>query len=313
MKPESKALIEEWILPAGHNSGRADQLLTIRYPSWSRSQIKSHIAEGRFTINGKIIKASYLLKAGDIVHFYSEYSEIGLVPEDIPLDILFEDEHLMVINKPSDMACHPGLGIFKNTVLNGLAFYYIKSNQPTALTNGLVHRLDKGTSGLLAIAKNIEAFHHLSYQFATKMAKRTYIALVWGHPENEHGTIDVAIGRDILTPKIIRPFVNEEGGKDAKTHYQVLKKYAHYSLMQFELETGRTHQVRIHSHYIGCPIVKDQRYKKILTQEEETILSSFPETKGIFLQAKELRLIHPFTKTAMEFIIDIPQNWEVLL
>lgn len=269
---------------------------------YSRSLILKMIKNKDILVNDNIVKASYKVVEGDEIKIIKEYvEEIDLEPENIPLDIVFEDENVILINKPSGMVVHPGSGNKNHTLVNAL-LYHTKnlSDGSDNLRPGIVHRIDKDTSGLILVAKNNKAHEILADDFKDKKVKRKYIALVKGVLSHNHITIDAPIGRDQVDRK--KMMVTDINGKDAITHVEVLKRYEKYTLVECELETGRTHQIRVHLAYIGHPVYNDPVYQKDKT-------TSF----GQFLHSSEITFIEPITKEKLHFEVDLPDEFQNFL
>lgn len=293
---------EEFIFTADKNEGRIDKYLTNQLESMSRSKIQKLIDEGHVLVNGEIIKSNYKIEKGDEVEVsVPEPETVDMVAEDIPIDILYEDTDIAVINKEQGMVVHPGAGNPNGTLVNALLFHMDDlSGINGEIRPGIVHRLDKDTSGALVIAKNDEAHVHLSEQLQDRTMKRTYWTIVHGVIPHEHGTIDAPIGRD---PKNRQKFTVTNNGKEAVTHFKVLERFKQYTLVEVSLETGRTHQIRVHMDYIHFPVAGDETYgpKKTL------------EGKGQFLHARSLEFIHPKTGENMKFEADIPEVFKQTL
>lgn len=261
----------------------------------SRSTIQYMIKEQFIQVNDQESKANYTLKEGDIITIKEqEKEETLLTPEDIPLDIVYEDAYLLVVNKPSGMVVHPGAGNQSHTLVHAL-LHHIKDLQPIKgeLRPGIVHRIDKETSGLLVVAKDVKTLDYLALQFKNKTAERTYVALVEGVIPHNLGKIDAPIGRD---PKNRQKQAVVEGGKEAVTHFSVMERYEENTLIECKLETGRTHQIRVHLSYIKHPLVGDPKYGLRKTNKEF----------GQFLHAKTLGFTHPETKEFLSFDSALP-------
>lgn len=282
---------------------RLDSFLYELDNSFTRSHYKNLIEEGHVLVNSNKVKAGYALKLNDVVSIEMIPARpIETLPQNIPLDIVYEDEDLAVINKPKGMVVHPANGNWDGTLVNAL-LYNIKdlSGINGEIRPGIVHRLDKDTSGLLVVAKNDFAHVALSKQIADKTCKRIYLALVIGNMPNDSGVVANYLGRD---PKNrLRYAVVDNGGKYAETHYQVLTRYKDYSLVEFELKTGRTHQIRVHCKYLNHPIVGDDLYGG---------KSKF-KTDGQMLHAYKLSFYHPRTNKYMEFEAQLPEYFQKIL
>ena len=283
---------------------RIDKYL-INELSYSRSKIQRMIDSEHILVNNKPIKNSYSLHIGDEITINDNYTEeIEIVPENIPLDIYYEDDYLLVINKPSGMVVHPAAGNHEKTLVNAL-MYHCNNNLSSlngTVRPGIVHRIDKDTSGLLLVAKTDEVHADLAEQIANKTVTRKYLALVQGTINEDTATIDAPIGRDPNNRK--KMAVTDINAKDAVTHLRVLSRYPKATLIECQLETGRTHQIRVHLNYIGHPIVNDPvyGYKKL---DDENF--------GQMLHAKTIGFIHPITKKYLEFTSKPPKRFEEIL
>ena len=257
---------------------------------------RSKISKSNIIVNGKEVKSSYIVKENDIIEIPELIEEeIKAEPEKMDLDIVYEDDDVIVVNKPNGMVVHPAVGNTKHTLVNGLLYHSKElSKNNGEFRPGIVHRIDAYTTGLLMVAKNDKAHDFLAKQLSEKTTHRKYIALVWGVINNDTGTIDAPIGRDINDRKKMSITAN---GKEAITHFKVLKRYKDATLIELKLETGRTHQIRVHMNYIGHPVVNDPVYGK----------RKLIDSTGQCLHAKELGFIHPKTKKYMEFSSELPQ------
>lgn len=263
----------------------------------SRSKIQKLIKEDKVTVNDKVMNASYLVKLNDEIMVDDNLSyEIDIEPENIALDVIYEDDDLLIINKKSGMVVHPAPGNYHHTMVNALLYHFqIESNDK--IRPGIVHRLDKDTSGLMLVAKNDFMHDKLSNMIKEKEVERIYLALVEGVIPHETGTIDAPIGRDVINRQ--KMMVTDENSKHAVTHFRVLKRFSNHTLIECKLETGRTHQIRVHMSYIGYPIVNDPIYGK----RKKT--TSF----GQLLHSKSIRLIHPRTKKELYFEVEVPEEF----
>ena len=292
----------DWIITKEDNKKRLDIFLMDKFPDKTRSHIKKWIEDGVALVNDKSVKAGYSLREGDRI-FLGEIVEevLSSEPQDIPIDIIYEDNDLAIVNKPQGMVVHPAIKNYDGTLVNAL-MYRLKnlSSINGVIRPGIVHRLDKDTSGLLVIAKNDNAHINLSNQIARKDCKRIYWALVDGIVK-EDGEIITNFGRD---PKNRLKMAVTREGKIAHTLYRVLETFDKYSLIEFELKTGRTHQIRVHSAYIHHPIVGDRLYNPNPCKFK---------LDGQLLHAKKLILTHPVTGKIMEFECDIPEYFESIL
>ena len=268
----------------------------------SRSKLQEMIKKELVLVNDKVTKNSYVLKVNDKVDVVGKLKvENDAKPEKMNLDIIYEDDDLMVINKPSGLVVHPAAGHFNGTLVNGLlAHTNLLSKNNGELRPGIVHRIDKDTSGLIIVAKNDKSHELLSSQLKDKSLSRKYISLVKGRINHDTGTIDAPIGRDPKDRK--KMCVTDINSKQAITHFKVLKRYKNATLLELKLETGRTHQIRVHLSYIGHPVINDPVYCGGKT-------TSF----GQMLHAKEIEFIHPTTKKKMKFSCDVPEEFNKIL
>ncbi len=281
---------------------RIDKILPEFNSEWSRSQIQDWIKEGLVQVNGKTIKSNYKLKTGDHIEVTEkEVVEADIQPENLNLDIYYEDEDVAIVYKPKGMVVHPSAGHYSGTLVNGL-MYQIKnlSGINGEIRPGIVHRIDKDTSGLLMVAKNDVAHRSLVEQLMAKTVTRKYTALVHGHIPHEFGTIDAPIGRNKNDRQAMAV---EDDGKEAVTHFNVIENFKNYTLVECQLETGRTHQIRVHMKYIGYPLVGDPKYgpKKTL------------DIGGQALHAGVIGFNHPRTGAYIERVAPLPETFEQLL
>ena len=271
--------------------------------SMSRSKLQKMINNGNVLVNGNPVKNSYIVKADDEISIDENYDdEIKIVPENIQLDIIYEDEYLLVVNKPSGMVVHPAPGNYSGTLVNALMYHCNNlSKVNSEIRPGIVHRIDADTSGLLVIAKNDDVHNNLAEQIKNHTVVRKYIALVWGVINEDSATIDAPIGRDKNNRK--KMCVTADNSKEAITHIKVLKRYNNATLIECKLETGRTHQIRVHMEYINHPVVNDPVYgnKKLLDPDF-----------GQMLHAKTLGFIHPITNEYLEFNSNVPEEFTKL-
>lgn len=281
---------------------RIDKALSSIQNEWSRSQISNWITEGIVKVNGEAVKAKYKVKAGDVVEIIVPEAEpLDVIAENLDLEIVYEDADVLVVNKPKGMVVHPAPGHMNGTLVNGL-MYHCKdlSGINGIMRPGIVHRIDKDTSGLLMVAKNDKAHESLVEQLVNKTVTRKYTALVHGHIAHDKGTIDAPIGRD---QKDRQKQAVVDKGKHAVTHFQVIERFGDYTLVECRLETGRTHQIRVHMQYIGFPLVGDPKYGP-----RKTI-----DFGGQVLHAGVLGFNHPTTGEYMEFEAPLPVDYVQLL
>lgn len=266
----------------------------------SRSKVQKLIKEEKIRVNGKVVNSSYKVKMDDLIEVHDELDfEINIEKEDIPLDIVYEDEYLLIINKKSGMVVHPAPGNYSGTLVNALLGKFSLSND--AIRPGIVHRIDKDTSGLLVVAKDDKTHFLLSEMIKKKEVERLYLAIVDGVIKNETGTIDAPIGRDPNNRQ--KMLVTDVNSKDAITHFRVLKRFKNNTLIECKLETGRTHQIRVHMQYIGFPISNDPVYNK------SKKITPF----GQMLHSKSIRFVHPITKKELYFECDVPKEFKDFL
>lgn len=283
---------------------RLDTFIRDQHGDLSRSRIQQLLDDGCIHVNDEVKKNKYKVKAGDeIVVDIPEVKELEAIPQDLNLDILYEDDDIIVINKPKGMVVHPGAGNPDHTLVNGLLFHCKDlSGINGVLRPGIVHRIDKDTTGCIVACKNDKAHEAISKQLSDKTCSREYIAIVHGVIPHENGTIDAPIGRDPKDRQ--KMIVTDKNARDAVTHFKVEERFKNYTLVSFKLETGRTHQIRVHMQYIGFPIVGDPKYSLRNTRQD---------TEGQVLHAKALTLVHPTTKETMTFNAPLPQYFEKLI
>lgn len=298
---------------------RIDKFLVTRIANTSRNRIQQAAEAQCILVNGKPVKSNYRVKPFDEISIVMDRPRYDneIIPEDIPLDIVYEDDQLLVVNKPAGLVVHPGHGNYSGTLVNALA-YHFKDNPDYDVNDprmGLVHRIDKDTSGLLVIAKTPHAKTHLGKQFFDKTTKRQYVAVVWGEMEDEVGRIEGHIGRSLKDRLQMAVFPDGDNGKHAVTHYYTLENLCHVAVVRCQLETGRTHQIRVHMKYIGHPLFSDARYggDKVLrgstsSKYMQFIQNCFKICPRQALHAKTLGFVHPTTGQQMDFNSDIPQD-----
>ncbi|HEY3402816.1 MAG TPA: RluA family pseudouridine synthase [Ohtaekwangia sp.] len=298
---------------------RIDKFLMDRLPNVTRTKIQSGIHEGFVQVNEKSVKPNYKVHPHDVitVSFPEPPRDTEVVPENIPLNIVYEDDHLLVINKPASMVVHPAYQNWNGTLVNALAYHF--QNLPHMKGNegrpGLVHRIDKDTSGLLVIAKDELTLTSLARQFFDHSIERTYNALVWGIPEPASGTIQVNVGRSLKDRRVTTAFPGGEMGRHAITHYKVLKDFRYVSLVECKLETGRTHQIRAHMKYLGHPLFNDAMYGgdqvmkgTTFSKYKQFVENCFKIIPRQALHAKTLGFVHPISKKFLQFDSELPSD-----
>lgn len=312
----------------GQNPLRIDKFLTNRLVKITRNRLQSAIRSGAVLVNNKEVKPNFKVKAGQEISILlpkSNYDSSRIVPQDIPLDIVYEDDDLLLVNKKAGMVVHPGIGHKKGTLVNALAHHlgYNEVNVPDGNFQerlGLVHRIDKNTSGLLVVAKNEYALSHLAKQFFHHTIERTYYALAWGEPEEPKGSINGHIGRHPRFPKKFTVFPQGDKGKWAITHYEVIEPMYYVSLVKCNLETGRTHQIRVHMKHIGHPLFNDEKYGgdhiikgTIFSKYKMFVENCFTLMPRHGLHAKSLGFVHPKTGEHMQFDSELPSDFTEVL
>jgi 23S rRNA pseudouridine1911/1915/1917 synthase len=303
----------------GQSLLRIDKFLSDRMENTSRTRIQNAAEAGCILVNNNPVRSNYKIKPGDLVQVVlpSPPREIELIPQDIPINIVYEDDDVVVVNKKPGMVVHPGYGNYTGTLVNALMWHF--RDLPLFSTGeqrpGLVHRIDKNTSGILVIAKNEYALYKLSKQFYDRTTDRKYIALVWGIPDPREGTITGNVGRSIKDRKVMQVFNDEEEGKPAITHYRVLEDFGYISMVECKLETGRTHQIRVHFSHIKHPLFNDEEYggDKIIkgttfSKYQQFIRNCFSILPRQALHAKTLAFDHPVTGRRMSFDSEIPDD-----
>jgi 23S rRNA pseudouridine1911/1915/1917 synthase len=310
----------------GQEPLRIDKFILNRVVNTSRNKIQNAISSGMVLVNNQTIKSNYKVKPGDNIIFYSDNDPetYDIIPEEMPLNIVYEDNHIMVINKPAGMVVHPGAGNFSGTLINGVA-WHLRQQQPDIDENklprfGMVHRIDKNTSGLIVLAKSELAAVKLARQFFEHTVKRKYIALVWGNFEEAAGTITGNIGRHPRFRKLMDVFPDGDYGKEAITHYSVLEDLKYVSLIECRLETGRTHQIRVHMQHRGHPLFNDDVYGgdrivkgTIFTKYKQFVENCFEICKRQALHAQTLGFIHPFTNEEILFESELADDIQAVI
>ncbi|MFN6037806.1 MAG: RluA family pseudouridine synthase [Bacteroidota bacterium] len=314
----------------GQEMVRIDRFLTARIKNSSRTKIQYASDAGSILANGKAVKSSYKIKPGDVLSIVLPHPprEIELIPQNIPINIIYEDDDIVVVNKDPGMVVHPAYGNYSGTLVNALLYHF--QNLPvtkTAISEelsierpGLVHRIDKNTSGILIVAKSELAMVKLSKDFFDRNLDRRYYALVWGNMDNDSGTIIGHVGRDLKNRKVMHVFPDGEHGKHAVTHYKVVERFGYVTLVECKLETGRTHQIRVHMKFIGHPIFNDNEYggDRILkgttfTKYKQFVENCFEVCPRQALHAKSLEITHPRTGKKLKFDSDIPEDMSQLI
>lgn len=302
---------------------RVDKFIMNRLEGATRNKIQQGIDEGYILVNEQPTKANYKIRPGDVVVVYDnrppDFSEI--IPEELPLNIIYEDEALLVLNKPAGIVVHPGSGNYSGTLVNGLAWYLQQKGELDQLPRvGLVHRIDKDTTGLLLIAKTADAMQQLAAQFKKHTVHRRYVALVWGDMDDDAGTVVAHVGRHERFRKKFAAYPDGEHGKEAITHYKVLERFGYVTLLELQLETGRTHQIRVHMQSIGHPLFGDTTYGgdrivkgTVFSKYKQFVENTFSIIPRQSLHAKELGFIHPTSGEKMMFSSALPDDLEEAL
>jgi len=314
------------VVDKGQEPLRLDKFLTARIENISRNKVQQAIEGGRVLVNNRAASANYKIRPGDAIVCFSDRQSVGeeIVPEKMPLNIFYEDNDVLIINKPPGLVVHPASGNYTGTLINGVAYYLQEKNkainEETLPRFGLVHRIDKNTSGLLLLAKTSQAVASLAKQFFDHKVKRRYVALVWGDLKEDQGTIIAHVGRHQRFRKLFEAYPEGDHGKDAITHYSVLERFGYVTLVQCVLETGRTHQIRVHMKYIGHPLFSDETYggDKILkgtiyTKYKQFVENCFTICPRQALHAQTIGFIHPVTGMEMLFESDLPDDMRELI
>ena len=304
---------------------RIDKYMSSHLEDTSRNRIQQAFKEGYVRVGETPVKANYIVRPGDVIRFVMPYRRRGLeiIPQEIPLSIVYEDEDVLVVNKPAGMVVHPGHGHYEGTLVNALAHHLGLSQDADALDERmgiLVHRIDKDTSGLLAVAKNDEAQLRLAKQFFDHSIERRYNAVVWGDLREDEGTVESFIGRDPSDRLRFRSVEDEDHGKRAVTHWRVLERFGFVTLVECKLETGRTHQIRVHMSQLGHPIFNDERYGgseirkgTIYAKYRQFIRNCFEICPRQALHARTLGFAHPRTGQWLQFDSELPEDMAALL
>lgn len=324
IEEQDDELYEHYNFKAGRGQEplRVDKFLMNFIENATRNKIQQAAKNGNIWVNGAAVKSNYRVKADDEVRVLFEHPpyEYLLTPENIPLDIVYEDDELLVVNKPAGMVVHPGHGNYSGTLINALVYHFDHLPKNSNERPGLVHRIDKDTSGLLVVAKTEQAMTHLARQFFDKTSEREYLALVWGNVKEDEGTVEGHIGRHPKNRLQMAVFEDGSHGKEAVTHYKVLERFGYVTLVSCKLETGRTHQIRVHMKHIGHTLFNDERYggEKMLkgttfTKYKQFVENCFKTLPRQALHAKTLGFEHPVTGEMLRFDSPIPDDMELCL
>lgn len=324
---EDNELFEHYkvIVDAGQAPLRVDKFLMCKVENTSRNKLQEAATAGNIHVNSVAVKSNYKVQPGDTVQIVLEHPprEIELIPQDIPIDILYEDDDLIMVNKPAGLVVHPGYGNYSGTLVNALVFHFENLPNQSELGNrpGLVHRIDKNTSGILVVAKKESSMTHLAKQFFDRTIDRRYLALVWGDVK-EDGIVKTNLGRSLKNRKIMDVFPFEgEIGKHAITRYKVLERYGYVTLVECKLETGRTHQIRVHMKSIGHPLFNDPEYGgaavlkgKPTANYRRFVQNCFDLIPGQALHARSLTLDHPSKKgEIVSFESELPEGFKAII
>ena len=322
---ETQELFEHYKFEAdkGQEPLRVDKFLMNFIENASRNKIQQSAKDGYVHVNGNPVKVNYKVKGGDIVtvEYKNPPREHELIPQDIPINIIYEDDDILIVNKEAGMVVHPGFGNWEGTLVNALAFHFKNlPNMGDDTRPGLVHRIDKNTSGILIIAKNEKSMTVMGDKFANRDLNRRYLSLVWGDMKEDEGTITGHIGRSLKNRKVMDVFPDGEFGKHAVTHWKVVERLGYTTLVECKLETGRTHQIRAHFKHIGHPLFNDEEYggDRILkgttfTKYKQFVQNCFKICDRQALHAKSLEFLHPTTEKEMKFDSDLPEDFSILL
>ncbi len=308
----------------GQSMLRIDKYLTDRLENCSRSRVQTAADSGNVLVNGVPVKSSYKVKPLDRISIVMPYPrrEVEIIPEDIPLNIVYEDDDLLIVDKDAGLVVHPGHGNYSGTLVNALTWHFkdLPLFQEGDMRAGLVHRIDKNTSGLLVIAKNERSHAKLARQFFEHTIQRRYVALVWGNFDEDEGTIEGNIGRSVRDRLKMDVFPDGSDGKPAVTHYKVLRRFGYVTLVECRLETGRTHQIRVHMEHIGHPLFNDERYggDRILkgttfSKYKQFIENCFELMPRHALHAKSLGFQHPSTRGEVYFESNLPSDFKAVI
>jgi 23S rRNA pseudouridine1911/1915/1917 synthase len=314
------------VVDKGQEPLRLDKFLVARVEGASRNKVQKAIESGRVTVNAKVVPPNYKIKPKDEIIVYSDKEVQGeeIVPEQMELNIVHEDEEILIINKPVGLVVHPASGNPRGTLINGVAWYLRKQNSHLTEESlprfGLVHRIDKNTSGLMVLAKTARAVTSLAKQFFDHSIKRQYMALAWGDVQEETGTVVAHVGRHQRFRKLFDAYPEGDYGKDATTHYKVLERFGYVTLLQCELETGRTHQIRVHMKYLGHPLFNDELYGgdkivkgTVFSKYRQFVENCFAICPRHALHAKTIGFIHPGTNKPVLFESELPEDMSTVI
>jgi len=313
---------ERFVVNKGQEPVRIDKFIMNRLEGASRNKVQQALDDGHITVNGRIVKSNHKIRPGEeIVIYETRPSEIyDIIPEEMPLNIVYEDDALMVINKEAGIVVHPGCGNPRGTLVNGLSFYLKEEGSAELPRVGLVHRIDKDTTGLLLIAKTEDAMAKLVAQFKKHTVHRRYIALVWGNLEEDEGTVIAHVGRHLRFRKLFTAYPEGEHGKEAVTHFKVLERFNYVTLVELRLETGRTHQIRVHMKHIGHPLFGDTTYGgdhivkgTVFTKYKQFVENCFKILPRHALHAKELGFVHPVSGLEVRFDSELPADMQTVI
>jgi 23S rRNA pseudouridine1911/1915/1917 synthase len=314
------------IVDRGQEPMRLDKFLTARIEGASRNKVQQSIESGRVLVNDKKVQANHKIKPGEEIIVYSDrevQSEV-IVPEEMPLNIVHEDDQILILNKPVGLVVHPASGNYRGTLINGVAYHLLQQDRSLSQDSlprfGLVHRIDKNTSGLMVLAKTNKALTSLAKEFFDHSITRQYVALAWGDFEEEGGTINAHVGRHKRFRKMFDAYPEGDYGKHAITHYKVLERFGYVTLIQCELETGRTHQIRVHMQHIGHPLFNDELYGgdrivkgTVFSKYKQFVDNAFAICPRHALHAKTLGFIHPGTKQHVIYDSELPDDMKQVI
>lgn len=313
-----------YVVDPGQSMVRMDKYLAARIEGVSRTRIQAAADAGNILVNDAPSKSSYRVKPGDVIQILlpNPPREIELIPQDIPINIVYEDDDVIVVNKEAGMVVHPAYGNYSGTLMNALMYHFrdLPLFSTGEIRPGLVHRIDKNTSGLLVVAKNEYAHNRLARQFFNRTTGRRYTALVWGTPVPDEGTITGHVGRNIRDRKIMQVFPDGNQGKHAVTHYSIIERFDYVTLIECRLETGRTHQIRVHMAFAGHPLFNDEEYggHRILkgttfTKYQQFVRNCFEILPRQALHARSLAFDHPVSGKRLSFDSDLPADMTAVI